>query len=878
MLSRLLFLSARRFAPNPFRRRILALSLVGLSTFPSVARATIIQVPANQPTPQAAVAAAANGDTILIAPGTYLGGLWIQNKALVIASWFLTTADTSYISQTVIDTVVSNACGGASGCAGDAVIEFGDNANGSKVVGLTVQRGKDGIRSHAQADISYCHCIRNEDGADYQVGGRGTFSNSLFAFSTDEGIDLNAGVDLTIIDNTITENSDDGIEFRLYPYVGPLLTVKIIGNRFIHNDSDGIQLIDSPDSSSRLIRIERNLFTTNRKATLGFMPDQQTDENFTGAPTLEKVQFINNTVVGDGYGVCGGANVVVVNNVIQDVVNKAFRKIVGPNAIAAHNLVWNCGAVNDSSNVDDATTLLVNPLLAADDHLTASSPAVNAGVASYVWRGEDVVALPPTGYSGSAPDLGAYEFNANAPVAHDDSYPAPNAAPLSVSAPGLLANDTDPNSDPLTVTPVISAPHHGSLTLGSDGSFLYTNSGDGAPRDSFVYEAKDPAGNTARATCLLLVQLPDDPPVAVTDVLVVDLDSTGNGLDVLANDHDSDPGDVVTLQSVNTAGTLGTAAIQGDLIDYTPPAGFTGNDSFTYTVHDILGATATATVVVVVSDVTTFTANVKVSAGADDAEESATGTMSLSSGDLELTWDGTTQKVGMRFPGMAIPKNAAIRKAYVQFKTDEVWSDVTNLIIRAQAADNPTTFTTAASNISSRPLGAMAAGWTPPLWSVIDEVGPNQRTPNLTRVISEVVNRSGWASGNAMAIIVTGTGHRVAKAFESDAAGAPVLHAEWVNGAVPIGVEGEPEVAFALHRVSPSPTHGPLRVDFSVARAERATIELLDVAGRRVVTRELIVSPGRHQVELREPLPAGLYVVRLRQGPSVRTAKAVVLR
>src|SRR5262249_15621019 len=158
-------------------------------------------------------------------------------------------------------------------------------------------------------------------------------------------------------------------------------------------------------------------------------------ENFSGAPALEKVRFINNTVVGDGMGVCGGANVVVVNNVFQDVVQKAFRKVVGPNSIAAHNLVWHCGAVNDSRNVDDATTLLNEPLLAADFHRTASSPAANAGVASYLWRGEDVIGLPPTGYSGSAPDLGAYEFNANAPVAHDDSYQAPNAGPLSVSAP-----------------------------------------------------------------------------------------------------------------------------------------------------------------------------------------------------------------------------------------------------------------------------------------------------------------------------------------------------------------------------------------------------------------------------------------------------------
>ena len=838
-----------------------------------------MRVPADQPTPQAAVAAAANGDTVLIAPGTYLGGLFIQNKALVIGSWFLTTNDTSYIAQTVIDTVMDNACGGAtSGCAGDAVIEFGDNAGGSQVIGLTVQRGKDGIRSHCRADISYCHVLGNEDGVDYQVGGRGTFSHNLFAYSTDDGIDLNAGVALTIIDNTITENDDDGIEFRLYPYMGPVLEVDIIGNRFIHNDSDGIQLIDSPDSSSRFIRIERNLFALNRKATVGFMPDQNTQESYIGAPTLEKTRFVNNTVVGDGYGVCGGANLVVVNNVFKDVIHTAVRKVVGPNSIVSHNLFWDCGITTDSCNVEVGTTLAADPLLAADYHLTAPSPAVNVGVASYLWRGEDVVGLPPTGYSGSAPDLGAYEFNANAPVAVDDSYQAPNAGPLSVPTPGVLANDTDPNSDPLTVNlPVIAAPHHGTLTLDANGSFLYTNSGDGAPRDSFVYEARDPAGNTARATCRLLVELPDETPVANADHIAVDLNSTGNALDVLGNDTDADAGDVITLQSLNTTGTLGTAAIQGDLVEYTPPPGFTGSDSFTYTVHDILGATATGTVTVTVSDVPTNIAQVKVSAGSDDAEESATGTMSLSSGDLELTWDGSTQKVGMRFPGMAIPKSAAIRKAYVQFKTDEIWADPTTLLLRAQAADNPATFTTAASNISSRPLGTMVAGWVPPVWNVIDEVGANQRTPNLTRVISEVVRRPGWAPGNAIAIIATGTGHRVAKAYESDAAGAPVLHVEWIEAGT-VSVGNEPPLSFALHGVRPCPARGPFTVDFTLSRAGGTAIELLDIAGRRISFRELGVMPaGRHRIELREPLSAGLYLVRVAQGGATRTAKAVVL-
>src|SRR5436190_9527604 len=63
----------------------------------SATAGTTINVPGDQPTLQAAVAAAASGDTILLAPGTYQGGVFIQSKALTIASRFQTTGDAAYI-------------------------------------------------------------------------------------------------------------------------------------------------------------------------------------------------------------------------------------------------------------------------------------------------------------------------------------------------------------------------------------------------------------------------------------------------------------------------------------------------------------------------------------------------------------------------------------------------------------------------------------------------------------------------------------------------------------------------------------------------------------------------------------------------------------
>jgi hypothetical protein len=68
-----------------------------------VIQATIIKVPADHPTIQAGIDAAANGDTVLVSTGKYLENINFKGKNIVVGSMFLTTGDTSYISQTVID-------------------------------------------------------------------------------------------------------------------------------------------------------------------------------------------------------------------------------------------------------------------------------------------------------------------------------------------------------------------------------------------------------------------------------------------------------------------------------------------------------------------------------------------------------------------------------------------------------------------------------------------------------------------------------------------------------------------------------------------------------------------------------------------------------
>lgn len=176
----------------------------------------------------------------------------------------------------------------------------------------------------------------------------------------------------------------------------------------------------------------------------------------------------------------------------------------------------------------------------------------------------------------------------------------------------------------------------------------------------------------------------------------------------------------------------------------------------------------------------------------DDVEERPDGSMYRNSSDLELAYDadnGGNQKVALRFQNINIPQGAEVLNAYIQFTTDEVSSGACQLQIRAEAIDNAPAFSAANYQVSSRNTTTTFVPWQPADWTSNGESGTAQQTPNLSIVIQEVVDRTGWAAANDLVIFLTGMGQRVAVARDGNAESAAVLHVEVVLPAPILAVE-----------------------------------------------------------------------------------------
>jgi hypothetical protein len=173
------------------------------------------------------------------------------------------------------------------------------------------------------------------------------------------------------------------------------------------------------------------------------------------------------------------------------------------------------------------------------------------------------------------------------PDVQDDSYTTDEDTALTVAAPGVLANDSDNNSDPITAILQAGPANAASFTLNADGSFDYTPAADFNGNDSFTYLANDGQADSEIATVSLTVEAINDAPVANDDAVSTNEDAPII-IDVLANDSDVD-GDLdpasVSIITPPGNGTAAADSVTGE-ITYTKAGDFNGVDSFVYEVCD----------------------------------------------------------------------------------------------------------------------------------------------------------------------------------------------------------------------------------------------------------------------------------------------------
>lgn len=167
----------------------------------------------------------------------------------------------------------------------------------------------------------------------------------------------------------------------------------------------------------------------------------------------------------------------------------------------------------------------------------------------------------------------------------------------------------------------------------------------------------------------------------------------------------------------------------------------------------------------------------RVKQGADDVEEGViTGTISVNSGDLELTRDvakARAQIVGIRFQQVTIPPGAQIITAALELTNNKNHDEPTSLVIHGAAVDNAPVFNTAKFGVSTLPQTVAAVPWAD-----VDpwlDLGYVQQTPDVTAIVQEIVNRPRWQPGNAMTFIISGDGLRTVTAYESNPDKAPAL-------------------------------------------------------------------------------------------------------
>jgi VCBS repeat-containing protein len=226
-----------------------------------------------------------------------------------------------------------------------------------------------------------------------------------------------------------------------------------------------------------------------------------------------------------------------------------------------------------------------------------------------------------------------------APLAVADSYTTNEDVALTIAAPGVLANDSDPDAGDTRTAVLLSGPSQGTLTLNADGSFSYTPAANYNGSDSFSYQARDAAGvESSPVTVSINVNPVNDVPTAVADSYTTNEDTPLNvaAPGVLANDTDVEPGALTAVLLSGPSNAASFTLNADGSFSYTPAANYNGSDSFSYQARDAAGADSSPVTVSINANPVNDTPTITVAAGGQClSDSSAQGRLNLTVGDVD---------------------------------------------------------------------------------------------------------------------------------------------------------------------------------------------------------------------------------------------------
>ncbi len=339
----------------------------------------------------------------------------LVNKRLVIASNFIVNKDTVDIDSTTIK---------ASSIAGKEWFFINPNATGAKIIGLRIEGNNEhslGI-TNTYTEVIYCKFIGGKDqlslegSSSLSVGGYIGFC--YFEGAGDDGIDCDNTGNWIIEHNTIINSHQDGIEVRLQPKLGPQTSHIFRYNTIINPGESGIQLINYPEDSFRSFQIYGNIFKDCNGSGISCMYNTQTNEDYQGSDMEEKATIYSNTFDNCNYGLTEAPNLIILNNIFANCKNKGIAKGAYVTIENDNSIVDYCNFYNNPTDYDSDISIGLN-IFNFDPkfentttyNLLSNSEAIDAGTANYIWQDLTVLSIPDSEYVGSAPDLGAKEYD-----------------------------------------------------------------------------------------------------------------------------------------------------------------------------------------------------------------------------------------------------------------------------------------------------------------------------------------------------------------------------------------------------------------------------------------------------------------------------------